>query len=37
VEKKDPIYFLKDACKFHVIKIVPASEAEIKRIIHSLK
>jgi hypothetical protein len=37
--KEDPISFLKDAfpCKFHGFKIVPTSEAEIKRIILSLK
>jgi hypothetical protein len=35
VGKGDPIYFLKDSfpCKFHGIKIVPTSEAEIKSII----
>jgi hypothetical protein len=39
VGKEDPISFLKDAfpCKLHGIKIVPASEAEIKSIILSLK
>jgi hypothetical protein len=39
VGKEDPISFLKDAvpCKFHGIKIVPTSEAEIKSIILSLK
>jgi hypothetical protein len=39
VGKEDPIYFLKDAfrCKFHGIKIVPTSEAEVKNIILSLK
>jgi hypothetical protein len=37
--KEDPISFLKDAfpCKFHGIKIVSTSEAEIKIIILSLK
>jgi hypothetical protein len=37
--KEDSISFLKDAfpCKFHGIKIVPNSEAEIKSIILSLK
>jgi hypothetical protein len=32
VGKEDPMSFLKDAfpCKFHGIKIVPTSEAEIK-------
>jgi hypothetical protein len=39
VGKEDSISFLKDAfpCKFHGIKIVPASEAKIKSIILSLK
>jgi hypothetical protein len=39
VGREDPISFLKDAftCKFHGIKIVPTSEAEIKCIIQSLK
>jgi len=39
VGKKDPISFLKDAfhCKFHDIKIVLTSEAEITSIILSLK
>jgi hypothetical protein len=39
VGKEDPIYFLKDvfSCKFHGIKIVPTSEAEIQSIILSRK
>jgi hypothetical protein len=39
VGKEDPISSIKDAfpCKFHGIKIVPNSEAEIKSIILSLK
>jgi hypothetical protein len=39
VGKEDPISFLKDAfpCKFHGIKIVPTSEAQIKSIKLSLK
>jgi hypothetical protein len=39
VVKEDPISFLKDAfpCKFHGIKILPTSKAEIKSIILSLK
>jgi hypothetical protein len=39
VGKEDPISFLEDAfpCKFHGIKTVPTSEAEIKSIILSLK
>jgi hypothetical protein len=39
VGKEDPISFLKEAfyCKFHGIKIVLTSEAEIKSIILSLK
>jgi hypothetical protein len=38
VGKEDPISFLKDSlpCKFHGIKIVPVSEAEIKGVILSL-
>jgi hypothetical protein len=39
VRKEDPIYFLKDSFpyKFHGIKIVPTSEAEMKNIILPLK
>jgi hypothetical protein len=39
VGKEDSISFLKDVfpCKFHGIKIVPTSEAEVKSIILSLK
>jgi hypothetical protein len=39
VGKEDPISFSKDSfpCKFHDIKIVPTSEAEIKIITLSLK
>jgi len=39
VGKEDPICFFKDvfSCKFHAIKIVPNSEAEIKSMMLSLK
>jgi hypothetical protein len=39
VGKEDPISFLKDTfpCKFHSIKIVPNSEAEMKSVILSLE
>jgi hypothetical protein len=39
VGKEDPIYSLKVSfpCKFHGIKIVPTSEAEIRSIVLTLK